>query len=297
VPASSATANHTKASNLQDLHDHEEATTMPQHALMTQVSSPVRGASAWKRCEVQQHGDSDAGAAAPEQMDLFALMRRCGVESERFYTDQPHDTRFAYELFRRALVERDEMAWQYIYGHYSPLVERWVRRCGAFARTGESCEFFVVLAFTKFWRAINADRFNSFTNLAALLHYLQMCANCAVIDNVRAQARNGALVEEALSAMHMLYRSPDEEAMDRVTREEFWKYISKQLHDEAERVVVFSSFIMGLKPGDICHQRPDLFPCVNDVYNTKRSVIGRLSRDQQLRRMLGARERRERAAM
>ncbi len=267
-----------------------------QHFPTTQLSSQPLGAFVRQRHDDHLNAAADADAASPAQLDLFALVRQCAVESERFYHDQPHDTRFAYELFRRAFVDCNEMAWQYIYIHYSPLVERWVRRCGAFASTGESSDFFVVAAFTKFWRAISAERFPSFTNLASLLQYLQLCTNCAVIDTVRSQTRNGTLGEEALSAMHTTYTSPDEEAMERVTREEFWTYLNTQLHDEAERVVVFSSFIMGLKPGDICHQRPDLFPCVNDVYNTKRSVIGRLSRDQQLRRMLGARERREQAA-
>jgi DNA-directed RNA polymerase specialized sigma24 family protein len=266
-----------------------------QHSQPTQLSIQPRGAFA-RQLHDDQQGATDVDTDSPAQMDLFALVRRCAIESERFYHDQPHDTRFAYELFRRAFVDRNEMAWQYIYIHYSPLVERWVRRCGSFATTGESSDFFVVAAFTKFWRAISAERFYSFASLAALLQYLQLCTNCAVIDTVRSQARNGALGEEALSAMHTTQTSPDEEALERVAREEFWKYISAQLHDEAERVVVFSSFIMGMKPGDICHLHPNLFPCVNDVYNTKRCVLGRLSRDQQLRRMLSAPERREKAA-
>ena len=76
----------------------------------------------------------------PAQMEIGALVRRCIAESERFYRGQPHDTSFAYELFRRALVERDELAWEHIYTHYGSLVESWVRRSGAFAGSGESSE-------------------------------------------------------------------------------------------------------------------------------------------------------------
>lgn len=81
-------------------------------------------------------GDVDQSTLA--QMDLGTLERRCAIESERFYRGQPHDTRYAYELFRRALVERSEVAWEAIFNHYHSLVESWVRRSGAFASSGES---------------------------------------------------------------------------------------------------------------------------------------------------------------
>ena len=229
-----------------------------------------------------------ADAISAEDLDFATLVRRCSVESERFYRGQAHDPAYSYELFRRALVERSEAAWEYIYSHYSPLVESWVRRSGAFASSGETSEFFVVSAFTRFWRAVTAEKFASFPTLASLLHYLQLCAGCVVIDSVRAQSWAEMLPEEAIPYGSAALVAPDEEAMERVNREEFWNYINAQLNDEAERVVVYNSFVMGMKPGDIYDGRPDLFTEINDVYNVKRNVLGRLSRNQELRRMLAS---------
>jgi hypothetical protein len=231
---------------------------------------------------------SCAGTAIdPAQMDLAALARRCLAESERFYRGQPHDTRFSYELFRRALVEGSDVAWEHIYLHYSPLVESWVRRSGAFASSGESDEYFVAAAFTRFWRALS-DRFEQFATLASLLHYLQLCAGSVVIDSVRAQSWAEMLPEEAIPPGQSSHISPDEEAMKRVYSEEFWSYINTQLNSEAERVVVFRSFVLGMKPGDIYHNHQDLFQSISDVYNVKRNVLGRLSRNSELRRMLAS---------
>src|SRR5262249_21476853 len=109
-----------------------------------------------------------ADSLDPMQLSLVALARRCAAESDHFYHSRPYDARFAHELFRRALVERDEIAWEHVYIHYSPLVESWVRRSGAFAGSGESSEFFVGAAFTKFWRAVSPERFATFPTLAAL---------------------------------------------------------------------------------------------------------------------------------
>lgn len=229
-----------------------------------------------------------ADALVPMQMEIGAIIRRSVVESERFYRGQPHDTRFAYELFRRALVERNEVAWEHIYNHYSGLVESWVRRSGAFAGSGESSEYFVSLAFTRLWRAIGPDRFEAFPTLPSLLHYLQLCAGCVVIDSVRAQSWSEMLPEESIPFERASRTSPDEEAMERVDRQEFWSYINAQLNDEAERVVVFDFFVLGMKPGDIYDRRQDLFASVKDVYNVKRNVLGRLSRNSELRRMLAS---------
>jgi len=255
---------------------------IPQNAA---ISNPATRASNASSRLTKSRTQSTTDSIDPIQLNINALVCRCAVESDHFYRGQPHDTRFAYELFRRALVERDEIAWMHIYTHYSPLVESWVRRSGAFASSGESSEFFVGPAFTRFWRAI-ADRFEQFPTLASLLHYLQLCAGCVVIDSVRAQSWAEMLPEEAIPFGHTPHTSPDEEAMERVSREEFWSYINDQLNGEAERVVIFSSYVLGLKPGDIYNERQDLFGSVNDVYNVKRNVLGRLSRNQDLRQML-----------
>jgi DNA-directed RNA polymerase specialized sigma24 family protein len=221
----------------------------------------------------------------PMQLSLPALVRRCATESDHFYHNRPYDARFAHELFRRALVERDEIAWEHIYMHYSPLVESWVRRSGAFVGSGESSEFFVGAAFTKFWRAVSPDRFATFATLAALLAYLQLCTSSVVIDSVRAQSWAEMVADDALPADQTPRISADDEAIDRVSRAEFWRYIDTQLNGDAERAVVVGSYVLGMKPGEICDQRPDLFANVGDVYNIKRNVLSRLSRNPELRRL------------
>lgn len=220
----------------------------------------------------------------PRQLSLAVLAQHCAIESTHFYRGRNHDTRFAYELFRRALVERDELAWEHLYMHYSPLVEGWVRRSGAFASCGESSEFYVGAAFTKFWRAMTPERFSTFPTLASLLQYLQLCASSVVIDSVRAQSWSEMVAEDSLTPGQQPHVSPDEQAIERVQRAEFWRTINALLNDDAERAVVIGSFVLGLKPGEIYGDRPDLFSSVGEVYNVKRNVLTRLSRNPELRR-------------
>lgn len=250
------------------------------------INTQTRHTPAQARPRASREVVSAVADATLKTLDLATLVQRCATESERFYRGQQHDTRFSYELFRRALVDRDESAWEQLYLHYSGLVEGWIRRSGAFTSSGESSEYFVVGAFTKFWRALSPERFASFPTLASLLQYLQLCSTSVVIDSVRAQSWSEMLPEEMITATHAPHYAPDEEAMSRVDSEEFWRFINAQLNGEVERVVVYYSFVLSLTPRAIYAKRSELFDSVNDVYNVKRNVLGRLSRNQQLRSMI-----------
>jgi hypothetical protein len=244
-------------------------------------SVPTKARSRMKTPSQPTHDNHDL-----VEMSLDDLMQHCIIESERFYRGQQHDTSYSYELFRRALVDRCEVAWEMLYQHYSGLVEGWVRRSGAFVSSGESSEFFVVGAFTKFWRAVTPERFESFPTLASLLHYLQLCATSVVIDSVRAQSWSEMVPEDTVFPERLQTHSPDEEAMDRVNRQEFWDFINAQLNDEAERIVVYSSFILGLTPRAIYAEHSNRFASINEVYNVKRNVLGRLGRNAELRQLV-----------
>ncbi|NNJ12883.1 sigma-70 family RNA polymerase sigma factor [Chloroflexales bacterium ZM16-3] len=230
-------------------------------------------------------GAQTSSAIDLSRMDFGTLMSRCAVESRLFYSHQDYDSRFAYELFRRALVERSEDAWEHIYQHYFQLVEHWVRRTGAFTVSGETSDFFVSAAFTRFWRAIPAERFSSFPSLAALLNYLRRCASCVVIDSARAHSYADLLPEECINWNTQKLSHADEEATERVSRAEFWQLVDGMLQSEAERVVVRSSFLLGMKPGDIFAARGDLFSDVSEVYALKRNILVRLRRNPELKGM------------
>lgn len=228
----------------------------------------------------------DALHSTLTQMDLAVLTQRCAAESRRFYRYEPNDPRYSYELFRRAIAERNQEAWVAIYDLYAPLVERWVRCSGAFRSASESCEYFVSAAFTRFYGSMTPEKFANSTTLGGLLTYLQRCTLGAVIDNVRAQPRGGFLPVEIIPVDQLLQTAPDEEALTRVNGVEFWRYIDTQLHSAAERLVIYQSFVFGMRPGEIYQQHPELFVSVQAVYTTKRNVLDRLRRNAELRQML-----------
>ena len=219
------------------------------------------------------------------QMSLEALVEQVRLENERYYRQQTQDSRYAYELFRRALVERNEAAWEEIYTLYYTLVKYWVRRTSAFAHSSEGPEAFVPEVFARFWRAVPAEKFDTFPSLASLFNYLQRCAASVIIDNSRSTAGIELLPEEAIPEEHTTYDSPEDITINHIDSDILWSCVNALLRNEVERVIIHSSFLFGMKPGDIYQKWPHLFTSVHEVYSIKRNILERLSRNRELRRL------------
>lgn len=187
-----------------------------------------------------------------------------------------------YELFRRAIVERDEDAWAAIYVRYRTLMISWSHRCGAALLIGEHYDDIADQAFTRAWMALSPRRFSRFPNLAKLLAYLHTCVVAVVIDCSRAQqARERALLK--LEA-HTL-ATPEQIVLEGLERSALWQLISEMAETVQERTVLFESFVLELPPRVILARHPDLFTEVSNVYFAKRNVLARLQRNPDLQQM------------
>src|SRR5690242_13943562 len=63
-----------------------------------------------------------------EHLRLNDLMEYASREVSEYLAQRESNTSFAFELFRRAIVYRDDGAWSYIYTLYTPLVLRWANQ-------------------------------------------------------------------------------------------------------------------------------------------------------------------------
>jgi DNA-directed RNA polymerase specialized sigma24 family protein len=179
------------------------------------------------------------------------------------------------ETFRRAIVEGDQAAWEALYAQYQHLVRSWLRRHAAARLASEGGDYLVNRAFERFWLHVKPERFTTFTGLQALLQYLKLCAHCALLDDVRAQARRHALRGHECAPI-----SAVEEIGEREAARVLWQTIYAEAHDESERLVATLTFVNGLKPREIYAAHPDRYADVAEVYRLKRNLIDRLRRDE-----------------
>ena len=192
-------------------------------------------------------------------------------------------------MFRRAIVERDERAWELVYAQYRSQVASWVERHPAFPTCGEEAQYFVNRAFEKMWVAVTPDRFSRFPDLQSLLRYLQMCTHSVVLDLVRAAENAIVPVEADVASLGNGSGGPtvEDQVLAGMHSQELWDKIEARLNDEKERRVVYASFVLALKPGQIYAESGDTFHDVREIYRVKENVLARLRRDVELKELFG----------
>jgi DNA-directed RNA polymerase specialized sigma24 family protein len=209
------------------------------------------------------------------------LADRCAKETDRFFRGHEYDSQYCFELFRRAILEHDQNAWEAVYNQYRLLVSKWVQQHQGFEASGEDVAYFVNCAFEKIWTALTPEKFGHFTQLASLLSYLKMCVHSVIIDHNRAreQARLCVYIEGAALEKQGQADSIEERVLNKIDRHQFWDTLNARLNDEKERRVIHGSFVMALKPRELYDHYRDHFDSVDEVYLIKQNILSRLRRD------------------
>ncbi|HLZ71008.1 MAG TPA: hypothetical protein VKV26_13995 [Dehalococcoidia bacterium] len=207
------------------------------------------------------------------------LAWHCRMQHDRYHRGQAHDDGYANELVRRAVIARDEIAWEALYTIYNCQVAAWCRRAGA---PPAELEDLCAAAWLKFWHAFTVDRLCRAKDIRAVLKYLMLCATSVVIDAKRkaACAARFASDLEPEQAERLLAVECGSEP----DWHDFWRRVQASLHSEADRVLVQLAYERELKSAEIQAARPDLFPTVEDVYRTRHAIFDRLRRNTALRR-------------
>jgi DNA-directed RNA polymerase specialized sigma24 family protein len=221
------------------------------------------------------------------ELPLLDLARRCREETLRFLRGEPRDDAFCFEIFQRAVVARDNDAWEAIVVQYRGIVLSYVSQHTAAVLLRESDEYWINRAFQRFWAAVGADRFSHFPDLAALLKYLKLCVHSMLMDEIRARRASSATsfddIPEATPANNA---NSERSVVGKIAAEQLWTTIQRLLQDEAEQRVIYLSFARDFKPAEIAERHPGLFSDVADVYRVKRNVIERLRRSAEIRAFL-----------
>jgi len=226
-------------------------------------------------------------ADSTPQMELLSindLARCCSEETNKFLKQSVSNDRYCLELFRRAIVRRDDDAWACIYQQYAPLVLTWVNQHQSAAPLlgQDGSAPLVNAAFAKFSQALTPVKMDNFDSLAAVLKYLKMCVHSVIADEVR--SRQARQYEEALESIEHEPASDDpaDDVVSNISAQGLWQAIQEELNGEDERVLIYLAYIHGMKLSEISSQHSRLFPSVEDVYRIKRNVLERLRRNRRL---------------
>lgn len=225
-----------------------------------------------------------------DALSLVMLAHHCGQQTERFWQRLVSDSRYCFELFRKALadphVPESKAAWNFLHRQYERQTMLWVKKHKSFPSTGREPYDLAELALEKMWVAFanKEGKFNDFPTdpdygLKALLKFLQLCVHSIVMDGI--SRRNelplpGTDDEDGQN-------EPMVEDADRLAAEDFWRCVHDRLKTDKERIVVDASYAHGLKPRQIYELYGDVFKNVREIHRTKENILARLRRDESLK--------------
>ena len=217
------------------------------------------------------------------KVSLADLTQQCAQETDRFFHGEEYDPQHCFELFRLAIVEGEQFAWEAIYTQYKPLVGRWIQQHSGFETSGEEIQYFINRSFEKIWGALSPEKFRQFPDLGYLLRYLKMCVHSVITDYNRLHelAMEIPLIERSSIEIADQHQALEDWTLDRMQRMRFWEALNQRLNDEKERQVIYGSFMLALKPRELIDVFPNLFADVDEVYRIKQNILARLRRDSQ----------------
>src|SRR5689334_24564640 len=95
-----------------------------------------------------------------QHMTVEDLAQKCAKETDLFFNHHDYDPSYGFELFRRAVRNKDERALEEVITLYQPLVARWVDKYSGFLSINEEVQDFIAQAFERFWVSFTPAKFD-----------------------------------------------------------------------------------------------------------------------------------------
>lgn len=220
----------------------------------------------------------------PRSMSIGVLTTRCMEELHNYGQGAPSDERFGMELFYRALIQRNSLAWEAVQHCFHESMCRWLRNhpLRDVACDYDSEENYVALGFARFWQAMVNKQDGMFQSLGAAMKYLRACLHAGIIDTLRTYSRVRVV------GLPEPGEAGEPSSEDDYDSGELWQVISHLIPQKREQRVAYLLYHCGLKPRAIVHFCYEEFNDVQEIYHMRRNIIERLRRNADyLRNRLG----------
>lgn len=232
--------------------------------------------SLWMPTRPPERGEPASGSSgrARSALSNAVLAEQCLLQLGAYRRGEPCDEAYGLELFRRATVEGDAEAWEWVQRCFGEVVLAWLRRhpSRAAACRLESEENYVALAFERFWQATAHSQQVAFKTLAAALQYLRSSLHGAVLDTLRAYSRSQEV------PLPEPGEAGEPGAEDHMEGPEVWEILQRLLPDPRERRLAYLLYHCGLKPREIVRFCAPEWNDVQEIYRLRRNILERLVR-------------------
>ena len=172
---------------------------------------------------------------------------------------------YTMDLFRRAVLEQDSEARQWVQRTYRNVVVVWLR---AHAQRELACQFntedfYITQAFEQLWCLATAQPDLTFDTLSEALQYLQASLNSVLVNTLRVAGRS--------------MTSPS--IGEKVEGRTLWETLCIVLQDVREQRLAYLLYNCGSEPREILENCPKEFSNLQEILRLRRKVLLRLMRE------------------
>jgi hypothetical protein len=169
---------------------------------------------------------------------------------------------YTMDLFRRAVLEQDSEARQWVQRTYRDVVVAWLR---AHAQRELACQFntedfYITQAFEQLWCLATAQPDLTFDTLSEALQYLQASLNSVLVNTLRVAGRS--------------MTSPS--IGEKVEGRTLWETLCIVLQDVREQRLAYLLYNCGFEPREILEKCPEEFSNLQEILLLRRKVLLRL---------------------
>lgn len=196
---------------------------------------------------------------------------------------------YGFELFRRAIEERNHLAWEALYQRHCRLIYSWIHTSVSHRLSKQEKEDLIQETWMKFYRNIirgTVPLSSKFQHVGALFNYLKKCVLTVIRDYQRRQAKEDKLQKKLELDRSRLYSPPETVVLSRMSKQAksnaVKKWIIRNVTDPQEKLIVTCSYQQGLTPREIVKRYPDQFHSVQKVYRIKERILKRARRSFEL---------------
>ena len=211
------------------------------------------------------------------------MANSCAEETRKFLRQLSSDTRYCFELFRRAYGDVLDDALSRIYDIYLPMLARRARRHPLYFQSCQNDDYFARVALSSFYRVNRGVRFEEkFSVLPGVIRYLYACLHSAITEDVRDNAR---IVEPPSDDTDSIGEAaPVAQELD---SNELWDYICKLLPEPELQQLAYIRFALSMKPAEIVQRYPQTWATEREVSVALQLIRRRLRKDPWLREQAG----------
>lgn len=166
-----------------------------------------------------------------------------------------------YELFRRALYDEDTEALTVVLKLYDRQLQNWVTTHAYYWHTDGSVDDFISIAVTKFYFKLKGSSFSNFSSVSAILKYLKLCVNSAIMQEYRKINRIITQSNEVLERK-LITTSPVSKRQD---FRELWDYLCTIFEQPIDQLLMRCAFIYNMKPSEIMTTYPNYWETAREV--------------------------------